>query len=513
MAPTREQPAGGDRSTARVVPGPYDSLRDYVTALDTAGRLLRIRRMDQDRFEATGFAYRLIEEFGYDEAPAFLVEQLRIDGRWVDGPLLGNLYGGWTGEALAFGIADIDGSQREIFRRACVRLNELLDAGDGRWPSIPPRLVAAEAAPCKELQQFGEDIDIREFAWIQTNPGDAGPYITAASVIVEDPELGRNVGTYRCQVKGPRRIGINAEIGQHAWNFFMRLKQRGASSVPVAVVMGSDPISFALSTSKLAGLGEDEFALAGGLRGKPLELVPCETSELLVPAHAEIVLEGHVPLTEMEPEGPYGEVYGYMGLPKAQNFFMDIVAVTHRRRPWVVNSFAGITKLTMSMPQLVANNREYRQRIPNLVEFYRPTETTGIAIASIRKRLPGDGMQAGQQIAAQDIFGKVVIIVDEDIDIHDKTQVFQALGTRWQPQPASLLIPQTRGMPLDPSAPTRWLTSKIVIDATRQLPAEGGPAEWPAVSRVLLQERSPDTFRLVRERWPRYFAGWNKKNS
>ncbi|RMF99307.1 MAG: UbiD family decarboxylase, partial [Gammaproteobacteria bacterium] len=476
----REQSATGIQGGAALLPGPYDSLRDYVSALDAAGRLLRIPRMDQDLFEATGFAYRLIEEFGYDEAPAFLVEQLRMDGRWVDGPLLGNIYGGWAGEALAFGIGDVDGSQREIFRRAFDRLNELLDANDGRWPVLPPLEVDAASAPCKAERRFGDAVDLRDFAWIQTNPADAGRYITAASVIVEDPELGRNVGTYRCQIKGPRRLGINAEIGQHAWNFFMRLKQRGETSVPVAVVMGSDPISFALSTSKLAGLGEDEFALAGGLRGEPVELVRCETSELQVPAQAEIVVEGRVPLTEMEAEGPYGEVYGYMGLPKPENFFMEVEAVTHRPRPWVVNSFAGITKLTMGLPQLVANNREYRRRIPNLVEFFRPTETTGVVVASIRKRLPGDGMQAGQQIAASDIFGKVVIVVDEDIDIHDKAQVFHALGTRWQPQPASQLIPQTRGMPLDPSAPRRWLTSKIVIDATRQLPAEGGPAEWPA---------------------------------
>jgi 3-polyprenyl-4-hydroxybenzoate decarboxylase len=102
------------------------------------------------------------------------------------------------------------------------------------------------------------------------------------------------------------------------------------------------------------------------------------------------------------------------------------------------------------------------------------------------------------------MFSKAIIVVDADIDLHDKDQIFHALGTRWQPSPASLLIPRTRGIPLDPSAPTRWVTSKMIIDATRQLPGEGGPEKWPAISRLVLEERSPETFELVARRWPEY---------
>ncbi len=492
--------------------GPFDSLRDYVAALDALGKLLRIDAMDQDQFEATGFAYRLIEEFGYDDAPAFLIERVKVDGRWLEGPLLGNVYGGWHSEALAYGVPNPRGNQRALFRQTFTHLEQRLDA-TGEWPRIQPVDVASAAAPCKEVIHTGDEVNILDLPWIQTNPGDAGRYITAASVMVEDPELGRNVGTYRCQVKGPRKIGVNAEIGQHAWNYFMRVKKRGERRLPAAVVMGADPITFALSTSKMAGMGEDELDIAGGLRGRPVELVPCETSHIKVPAHAEIVLEGHIELEDLEPEGPYGEVYGYMGKPKPENFYMTIEAVSHRRDPWVINSFAGITKLTMGIPQLVTNNLNYRKTIPSLVEFFRPTETTGVVIASIRKRVPGEGMAAGQQIAAADIFGKVVIVVDEDIDIHDKTQVFHALGTRWQPSPAASIVAQTKGMPLDPSAPQRWLTSKIVIDATRQWPVEGGPAEWPDVSRVILNRDSPDTAALVDARWAEYFKHWKNNPS
>jgi UbiD family decarboxylase len=485
-------------------PGPFSSFRDYVAALEAHGRLLRIDEMDQDRFEPTGFAYRLIEECGFHEAPAFLIGRLKIGGRWMTGPVLGNVFPGWVAEALAFGVPGVSNDDRAMYRATRDHLAARLGP-DGRWPRLAPAVVGSEDAPVKEVVLAGDQADLTLFPWLQTNPGDAGAYITAGTVFMEDPEIGRNVATYRCQVKGPRRIGVNCEIGQHGWNFIQRAKQRGAPSVAAAVVIGVDPITFAIGTSKLTALGEDELEVAGGLIGWPVELVRCETSDLRVPARAEIVIEGRIPTGDGEEEGPYGEVYGYMGLKKPWNFFMDVTAITHRREPWIVNAFAGITKVTLGMPQAVANFEHYRRIIPNLVDLYRPAETIGVVLVSIAKRMPGDGMVAGQQLAAGDMFSKAIIVVDADIDLHDKDQIFHALGTRWQPSPASLLIPQTRGFPLDPSAPTRWVTSKMIIDATRQLPGEGGPEKWPAISRLVLEERSPETFDLVARRWPEYW--------
>jgi 4-hydroxy-3-polyprenylbenzoate decarboxylase len=487
--------------------GPFDSLRDFLQALDERGRLLRIAAMDQDQFEATGFAYRMIGELGYHAAPAFLVEKVKTGGRWLDGPVLGNVFPGWLAEALAFGVPNVATDDRHLYRATREHLARILGP-DGRWPRIPPREVDRASAPVKEIVVLGDQADLLGFPWLQTNPGDAGPYITAGTVFMEDPELGRNVATYRCQVKGPRKLGVNCEIGQHGWNFIQRAKKRGEASFPAAIVLGVDPITFSIGTSKLAALGEDELEIAGGLRGRPVDLVACETSPLRVPACAELVIEGDIPTDQGEEEGPYGEVYGYMGLKKPWNFVMHVRAITHRKRPWLGNAFAGVTKLTMSMPQAVANFVHYRKLMPNLVDLYRPVETNGVVLVSIDKRLPGDGMIAGQHLAAGDMFSKAIIVVDRDIDLHNKEQVFHALGTRWQPDPASLLIRQTKGFPLDPSAPTRWLTSKMVIDATRQLPAEGGPEKWPAVSRVLLDEQSPGTRELVDRRWPEYWKNW-----
>jgi UbiD family decarboxylase len=496
-------------SPEREVVRPFRSFRQYVAAIDAHGRLLRIGEMDQDRFEATAFAYRMVEEIGFQEAPAFLIERVKVGGRWFDGPVFGNVFPGWISEALAYGVPNVTADNRAMYRATRDHLSTKLGA-DGRWPRIAPVKVSPSGAPVKEVILNGADADLGRFPWIHTNPGDAGPYITAGTVFMEDPELGRNVATYRCQLKGPRKIGVNCEIGQHGWSFMQRAKKRGAMAVPAAVVIGVDPITFSVGTSKLAALGEDELEIAGGLIGRPVELVKCETSDVLVPAHAEIVIEGEIPTDLGEEEGPYGEVYGYMGLKKPWNFFMDIKAITHRRKPWIINAFAGVTKITMSMPQAVANYTHYRKIIPNLVDLYRPVETVGVVLASIDKRMAGDGMIAGQHLAAGDMFSKTIIVVDKDIDLHDKNQIFHALGTRWQPNPGSLLIPQTRGFPLDPSAPIRWMTSKMVIDATRQLPAEGGPEKWPAVSKVLIEERCPETFDLVGRRWAEYWKDWQR---
>ena len=487
--------------------GPFDSLRDYVNALEARGQLIRIAKMDQDKYEATGFAYRLVKEFSYDLAPAFLIETIKINNRWMDGPILGNLFGGWNAEALIYGVDVLDRNQNAARQKTFQHLANLFKKNN-RWPKISPVEIDSGQSPCKENILLGSKVDILKFPWLQTNPADAGSYINAATIFIEDPDLGRNVATYRCQVKGKDKIGVNTEIGQNAWNFLMKMQKQGKKKAAIAVVNGVDPITFTLGASKLAKLGEDELEYVGGLRGKPVELVKCETSGILVPAHSEIVLEGEIPLDAMEEEGPYGEMYGFMGLKKNQNFFMNIKAITHRNNPWIVNSFAGVTKISPSILQTVINSIDYKESIPHLLDIYRPAESTGVLIASIDKKHADEGMSAGRILAEKDFFGKVIIVVDKDVDVHDKAEIFQALGTRWQPYPAAEIIEETKGMPLDASASKRFFTSKIIIDATRQFANEGGPSIWPEISKVMLQELSPETFDLVESNWKSYFTDW-----
>jgi 4-hydroxy-3-polyprenylbenzoate decarboxylase len=488
--------------------GPYDSLRDYVAAIEARGRLLRIKEMDQDKYEATAFVYRMLDELGPYKAPAILIERVKINGKWMEGPVLANIYCGWDTAAMAAGVQKVTDDQGEMYKAAIEQIASTVDE-NGQFKKIAPVVVDETKAPCKEVILTGEDIDLTKFPWLKSNPGDVGRYINSGSVMMEDPELGRNVGTYRCQVKAKKKIGINTERGQHGWSFMIRAKRRGEPVVKAAVALGVDPLIFSMSSSKVARLGEDELAYAGGFKGKPIELVKCETSDILVPAQAEMIIEGEIPTTEVEDEGPYGEMFGYMGL-QHKNFYMNVKAVTHRKNPLFVNNFTGVSKPTYGVPSFVSSYLRLKKMLPNLVQVYRPREATGMTVLSINKRFPGEGIAAGQLVLGMAFTTKIVIVVDKDVDATDMTQVLHAVATRWQPHPATLIIPQSRGMQLDPSTAVRGVSSKIVIDATQQLSQEGGPKSWPPVSRIVLEEEAPDSLELVNKKWPEYWKDWKK---
>jgi 4-hydroxy-3-polyprenylbenzoate decarboxylase len=493
--------------SSEVIDQPFDSVRDYINALDARGRLLRIESMDQDAYEITGFAYRLIDRFGIENAPPFLIERMKIDGRWIDGPVIANPYGRWPDEALLFGIEEISDDYQVMYKAVIEKLGTHLD-GAGAWQRIPPQEIDANNAPCKEVKLTGDAIDIEQFAWVKNNPADAGRYINMGSVFIQDPEIGSNVGTYRCQVKGPRKIGVNPEPGQHGARILYEMRQRGDKIAKVAIAVAPDPLTFCASSTKMADYLEDELEFVGGLRGKPLEVVKCETSDIRVPAHAEFIIEGEIPLDEFEDEGPYGEMYGYLGPLKPDNYFVNIKAITHRKNPWVLNSFTGLTCDMPKSPQTASNFYRYKKLIPSLTGFYGPRGANGVTVISIDKRFPGEGITAGQQLAANPGLNKVVIVVDKDINILNPSEILHALGARWQPT-ASIIIPQSQMFMPDPSRPKRDLSSKIGIDVTRQLESEGGPKSWARLNRDLLVEGVPDLFDRIDAKWDEYLKGWN----
>ncbi len=487
--------------------GPYDSLRDYIAALEARGRVLRVKEVDQDNYEGTALMFRLIDEYGADKAPAVLFEKIKIDGKWREGPMLANLFAGWDTSAMVYGVEKITDDQKEMYRALMEKMSEKVDEG-GNWKRIKPVVVDKSKAPCKEVILTGDNIDITKFPWFKNNPADAGRYINTGANFIEDPQLGRNVGTYRCQVKGPKKIMFNPATGQHGWQFMMRARRRGEKVKQVAIALGTDPILYAMSSSKLADLGEDELNFAGGFRGKPVELVKCETIDLLVPANAEMIIEGEVPVDEVEDEGPYGEMFGYLGQGK-KTWHLNIKAITHRKNPIFYNNFTGMTKTTHMVPWQAGTFFKLKQVIPYLVDSYNPHEATGMKVLSINKRFPGQGMAAGQ-IAAASPTAKIIIVVDKDVDVMNITEVLHAVATRWQPHPATLIIPQGNTFMVDPSLPHRTITSKIIMDATRQLPLEGGPKSFPPLNRNLLKDNAPQSFEIVEKKWSEYLKDWEK---
>ena len=483
----------------------FDSLREYAAAMEQQGKLLRIPDMDQDKYEMTAFSYRL-EDRLRTSAPAFLVERTTMNGRRYETPVICNVLNSFKTVAMCLGVEDLSDDEREMNKVVERELLKFMDA-NYRFAQLAPVEVEASGAPCKQVKLFGKDADLDRFPWIQNNPADGGRFISTGSVIMEDPGIGRNVGTYRLQVKGPQKLGICFTGQNHGAMMMRKAIAQGKKSVPCVVATGLDPITWMMSSTRVGELGDDEFALSGGFRNKPVELVRAETNALMAPAQAEIVIEGEIS-TDKEMEGPYGEMLGYIGEP-APNHYMTVKAITHREKPWVYNIWPGIGGAYLTWPWQVGHFARLKRIMPNLVKLHMPPDIPSMVIACINKRLPGEGIEAGLLIMGYRMIGfskKMIIILDKDVDPTDLSRVMHAVTTRWQPWPASLTVRQTFSFMIDPSTQRNALSSKILIDATRQLPAEGGPNVFAEDNRTVMEERAADAFALVDERWEQYFA-------
>ena len=479
---------------------PFPTFRDYIKALDERGLVLRFTMIDQDAYEMTALMYLLIDQYGWEEAPAILAEQVKINGEWIKGPLIANHQGHLDTEAILFGVEPVPQNTRATYRKVMAFLETRLEQGE--YPPITPIEVRRDQALCKEVVLRGDAIDLTRFAFIQSNPADAGRYINTGSIFTQDPQMGMNYGTYRCQLRGPRLISVNPENNQTGWKHLMAAKERGERAARASIVLGQDPYVWIVSSSRVANRMRpgpiDELAVAGGLRGTALEVVCSETNDILIPAHAEMVIEGEIPLDQPGlPEAPFGEMMGYLGLKKEENFFMNVTAVTHRRDPWLLNVFTGATRGYCTAPTAVLFNTGFKRLVPELIELHSPVHAPGLTYVRIKKTGPGQGLRAGKTLAGIIPIFKVVIVVDEDIDVLDQDQVDNALVARWQPYTASSIIEEAKGMQLDPSQVKRGMTSKIVIDATRQLPEEGGPQVYPELSRTLLERMAPNAIPQV----------------
>jgi 4-hydroxy-3-polyprenylbenzoate decarboxylase len=439
------------------------------------------------------------------EAPAMIFENIKQDGEWFKGPVIANHQGHWIAEPLLWGLEPVPGDHYASYRRAKDHLHKMLEENAGQYPQLQPNEVTNDKALCKEVVLKGDQADLTSFAFLKTNPADGGRYVNTGSVFMDDPEMGPNFGTYRCQIKGPRKLGLNSEPIHMGYKMVVAARDRGEKRVPVSIVIGQDPVTWAISCTGVVDRrvikGKvDELAVAGGMRGKPVDVVKCETNDLMVPAHAEMVIEGYVPLdAPLEDEGPFGEMFGYLGPVKKDNFWIEVTAITHRRDPWVINAYTGMQKGMVTAPIDCLYENTLRRTVPNFVDYHMPHDVMGVVTVSIDKDAPGQGLEAGRVIAERNPIAKVVIVVDKDIDVLSRTAIVFALGSRLQPKAAVEIIDDARGIVTDPSQTVESRTSKIIIDATRQWPGEGGRQNFPDTNRELLIRGAPDIFAEVDE--------------
>jgi 2,5-furandicarboxylate decarboxylase 1 len=327
---------------------------------------------------------------------------------------------------------------------------------------IPPRVVPA--GPVKDVVRRGADVNLLELPQILHHEGDGGVYITAAISFAKDPTGDVwNCAYNRLMLKGRDTTSIHLTLGKHLWEFHRLAEERG-QPLPVAFAIGVHP-AIALGALAIGSVDEDERGIMGALLGEPLELVKAETCDVLVPAHAELVIEGEILPHERIPEGPFGEFTGY-SLGERQREVVRVTAVTHRRGALFQDiSVAHLDHLLLSTIPIEANlYRAVRAMVPSVRAVRVPAPFT--CYVSIEQRIPGQAKNAILAVLGADLYMKRVVIVDHDVDVFDDRQVNWAIATRCQPDRDLTVVTHARGSDLDPSTKEDGYSAKWGVDAT-----------------------------------------------
>jgi UbiD family decarboxylase len=407
--------------------------------------------------ELTAIVVKLEREAG--RRPVLLFENVR--GSHF--PVLTNLHASRSRLALAMGAAPPE--MLRTYLRAMER-------------PVAPRVVPA--GPVKERVHRAGAFDLRRFPRIVHHEGDAGAYLTAAISFARAPGGETwNCAYNRLMIKGADETSIHLTSGKHLWEFQRMAEARG-EPLPVAFAIGVHP-AIALGALAIGSIDEDERAIMGGLLGEPLELVRCETSDVLVPAHAEVVIEAEILPGARTPEGPFGEFTGY-SLGERQREVVKVRAVTHRDGALFQDiTVAHLDHMLLSTIPMEANlYRAVRAMVPSVRAVRVPAPFT--CYVAIEQRIPGQAKNAALAVLGADLYMKRVVVVDHDVDVFDDRQVTWAIATRCQPDRDLTIVTRARGSDLDPSAREDGSTAKIGVDATAK----------PSLAAFTPRHRIPD---------------------
>jgi 4-hydroxy-3-polyprenylbenzoate decarboxylase len=488
---------------------PYASLRDFMTRLERGGLLKRVAAAVSPELEITEIHTRLLAEAG----PAVLFENvIRGDGKRYDMPVLTNLFG--TVERVALAMDRTPDTLREVGEtlaflkqpeppggwREAIEMLPLLKT----VLAMKPRTVGS--APCQDIVLKGSDIDLGRFPIQTCWPDEPAPLITWPLVVTKGPGRAReddfNLGIYRMQVLERDRTCMRWLAHRGGAQHHRRWSAEKTEPLPVAAVIGADPGTLLAAVTPVPDT-LSEYQFAGLLRGRKVELVPCVSVPLKVPAEAEIVLEGHVALDDFRDEGPYGDHTGYYNAVERFPVF-TISAITMRRDPIYLSTFTGRPPDEPSVLGQALNEvfiPLLRQQFPEIVDFWLPPEGCSyrIAVVSMRKAYPGHAkrvMMGVWSFLRQFIYTKFVIVVDEDIDARQWKDVMWAVATRMDPARDITVVENTPIDYLDFASPVAGLGGKIGLDATNKWPGET-QRDW---GRKLAMR--DDIVRQVSEKWP-----------
>jgi len=503
---------------------PYQSLRDFMDALEKTGRLVRVTEPVSPNLEMTEIQTRLLAEGG----PAVLFENVvGDDGKKYDMPVLVNLFG--TVDRVAAGMNRKPEELREVGETlAFLKQPEPPASIREAFSMLPlaktvmamkPKTVSK--APCQEVVLQGDDIDLSKIPVQSCWPGEPAPLITWPLVVTQGPSAGTkggdkrdvfNLGIYRMQVLGKNKTIMRWLKHRGGAQHHARWKQEKREPLPAAIVLGADPGTILAAVTPVPDT-LSEYQFAGLLRGEKVELVDCKTVPLKVPATAEIILEGYVSLDEYAPEGPYGDHTGYYNSVEDFPVF-TVTAITMRKKPIYLSTFTGRPPDEPSVLGEALNDvfvPLLQQQFPEIVDFWLPPEGCSyrIAVVSMKKAYAGHAkrvMMGVWSFLRQFMYTKFVIVVDDDIDVRDWKDVMWAISTRMDPVRDITTVTDTPIDYLDFASPVSGLGGKLGLDATNKLPGETN-REWG--EKIYMDD---DIIDRVDQKWERYgLPGTGKK--
>lgn len=416
-------------------------------------QVVRITKEVDPVFGVSGILERLERD---EHFPLVIFENVKGS----DIPLVANMHADFT--RLRLGLGMKQGGVREFVAEAAAR------------QANPIAPVTVATGPVQEIVITGDDIDVEELPICTYHELDAGKFITAGLALMRDPDTGiDNIGIYRHQVHERNLLGIQVSETADANVIWKRYEERG-EPCPIAIIIGHHP-AFFIGSLCFSSLDTDELGLAGGMLQRPVELVACKTIPLAVPADAEIVLECVTRPGERRAEAPFGEYPGTYG-PERMNPVLEITAITRRAKPLYQNAFVGHADNLLLSGLIRTSFIEDTVRIAcstvTAVAVPRAGRFRFMCFIAIRSMIEGEAKQAAMAAFVADPFLKFVVVVDEDVDVYNDTDVLHAIATRVRADRDVFMVPYAKGSPLDPAsydpAGGSHLVTKVGIDATRK---------------------------------------------
>ena len=470
-----------NNSGGSLAPVTFRNLGEFLTRLEERGDLARVRAPVSRDLEITEVTQRVLRADG----PALLFEN--VPGAAM--PVVTNLLGSPRRIALALGAESVDAVAERVGRLVHLRppagflgaVRDLSGTIDmlSTLRSLAPKRV--RSGPAQEVEEATVDLD--RLPILKCWPKDGGRTVTFPIVITSDPETGEaHTGIYRLQQYGPDTLGMHFQVHRIGASNYRKWAARG-EKMPVAAAIGVDPATVFSGLSPVPE-GISNFVFAGFLRSEPLELVRARSVDLEVPAQAEIVLEGYVDPTERRIEGPFGDHTGYYSAPEPFPVF-HVTRITHRERPVYLGTVTGkpptedavlgkaVERVFLPVIRLV---------LPEVVDMNLPEAGLfiNVGVVAIRKSYPDHPRKVMHALwgLGQMMFVRYLIVVDEDVDVHDLSEVLYRVGLQADPG-RDLELSQGPVDQLSISNPVPNLGGKVGIDATRKRPEDGFPRPWP----------------------------------